>query len=256
MPADEPSGNQDAESQQSKASGDQMLEARLAELETQNKAYQEQIQSLDATARRHQARADRLAATQAAARATPTSRVPLSPTDRMAQVEAEAQAARLENYRLQVMNQLGLTDEDVPPDLEFASTGEILNHLQLVSVQKQLGQSKSLTADEVEKLVEGILTKQAQQHLSGAGEGGESLPSPTAAGVGGLIDTGGPSGTVANAKRQKLNRMREEAGKLRTNDPNQRMQGGYLVLRAAHADPDKVLNPQPTATDNLEDIKV
>jgi hypothetical protein len=143
------------------------------------------------------------------------------------------------------MQQLELTDEDVDPELTFATPGEVYNSLSLIAVQKRLGQSSSLTEQDLEQKVNEILQRQSLPPEPGG------PASPVAAG--GIIDTGGPAGSVADARRQKLNRMRTKAVELK--QAGARQQGAYLVLRAAHGDPDKLVRGG-NVEDDLDKIPV
>ena len=229
---------------------------RLRALDTENEALKEQVKNIDVLARRQQARADRLQAAKptpspAASNQVATTLPPLAggsagapnQATRVAQAEEDAYQAKLQTYKLQVMQHLGLTDDDVDPELELTSADAILNHMNLVSVQKQLGQSQSITMEDVNKAVADALTS-----VGGEGEG-----EPLAPGMGGLIDTGGPSGTLAGERSDKLDKMYKKAEELRRGgDLNN---AGYLALRAVYADPDKIV-AKAAKSDDLSDISV
>ncbi len=225
---------------------------RLSSLEAENTNLKNQVTNIDALAKRHQARADRLAASKSSVRQTPTTLPgPLStgagvPNQAQRGVDAEEELyqAKLGTYKLQVMQHLGLTEEDVDSELELTSADAILNHLTLVNVQKQLGQSQSITIEDVNKAVADAL---------GAATGGEGVSEPITSGMGGLIDTGGPSGTIAGERSDKLDKMHEKAEELRRG--GELNQAGYLKLRAIYADPDKVVAGTP-ASDDLSDISI
>jgi hypothetical protein len=230
------------------------LKDRLQALETENAGLKDQVHSIDQIARRHQARADRLGAERKPA-PVQQARTALGTVGAVGQAgtaqavqeaEEEAYQARLQTYKLQVMQHLGLTDDDVDPDLELTSADAILNHMNLVSVQKQLGQSQSITIDDVNKAITDALTS--------AGGGDESEGEPLTSGMGGLIDTGGPSGTIAGERSDKLDKMYQKSEELRRGgDLNQ---AGYLALRAIYADSDKVVKVREADSGDISDISV
>lgn len=229
------------------------LKAQILTLENEKTDLGNQVTGINRIAKRHQQRADRLAADRKAPASTPNP-APLgavpgygnqAQADAVEVAEEGAYKARLETYKYQVMDQLGLTTEDVDPEMEFNSADAILNHLNLIAVQKQLGQSQSITLEDVNKAVADAV---AAAQAGGEGEG-EALTS----GMGGLIDAGGPSGTAVAENTEKLNKMYGKAEELRRGgDLNQ---AGYLALRAIYADDNKIVAREVESGD-ISDIKV
>ena len=232
------------------------LKEQILTLENEKTDLANQVTGINKIAKRHQQRADRMAADRKASTApNPTTPGPLGAVpgySNQAQAVQEAEdreyQARLETYKYQVMGQLGLTDDDVEPEMEFTSADAILNHLNLIAVQKQLGQSQSISIDDVNKAVAEALEAAT---VPGGEEGeGEALTS----GMGGLIDTGGPSGTVVGEKNEKLEAMYGKAEELRRGGSLD--QAGYLALRAIYADDNKVVQSPDTSGSDISDVNV
>lgn len=228
------------------------LKERLQSLETENAGLKDRVINIDKIAKRHQARADRFAAERK--RTAPVQQARTVPgmvgqtgnAQAVQEAEEREYQARLETYKYQVMGHLGLTDDDVDPELELSSSDAILTHLNLIAVQKQLGQSQSITIEDVNQAVAEALSSAPSAEGEGEGE-------PLTSGMGGLIDTGGPSGTLAGERNDKLEKMYEKSEELRRGgDLNQ---AGYLALRAIYADPNKVLAKE-VASDDLSDINI
>ena len=230
------------------------LKEQILTLENEKTDLSNQVTGINRIAKRHQQRADRMAAArQTPAAATPTAgAVPGYTNVNQAQAVQEAEQreyeARLETYQYQVMGQLGLTDDDVDPEMEFTSADAIQNHLNLIAVQKQLGQSKSISIEDVNKAVAKAL--EAASVPSGEEGEGEALTS----GMGGLIDTGGPSGTVVGEKSEKLDAMYGKAEELRRGGSLD--QAGYLALRAIYADDSKVVRGEGVSSGDISDVNV
>ena len=226
---------------------------RLKTLETENETLEARVINIDKIARRHQARADRSDAQRRPVFSQPATGTPVLPGQQagntvqaVQEAEEREYQARLETYKYQVMGTLGLTDADVDLELDFSSSDAILTHLNLIAVQKQLGQSQSITIEDVNQAVAEALSSAPSAEGEGEGE-------PLTSGMAGLIDTGGPSGTIAGERSDKLTKMYEKAEELRRGgDLNQ---AGYLALRAVYADPNKVVASAPKS-DDLSDISV
>lgn len=125
------------------------------------------------------------------------------------------------------LNAAGLKEEDLPQDIEFQSPGELRQAIQIALLNRKIAaqdQRLDTAAAEAQKQIE-----EAKQHVNES-----TAQSASRRGV----DTGGPSGqaSAAAASEPTPAEMRERAKKM----PRGK-EAVWLVLGAAHKDPDKVI---------------
>jgi len=134
-------------------------------------------------------------------------------------------------------------------DLATATPQEVLLHVELAHTRKELQQlGASITPAETEQE---RLAREAATHgdtVDPAALGPASAQGPTS-----LIDPGGPTGPEAEQHLAKVDRMYDEAEKLKQG--GNRAQGAQLKLRALHADPRKVVvSSGPADTGDVSDV--
>lgn len=154
-----------------------------------------------------------------------------------------------EAIALRALIEKGLTEEDLPASLDLASAtpAEVKLTIELVSVNsklQQLGASieSDPASDEAARL-------EAERQIEGDQVAEEEGAGPAVAeGAAGLIDAGGPTGTEADKRSAKVDRVHEASEKLL--ESGNRRQGAYLKLRAIHNDPRRIVS----GGDDIDDL--
>ena len=242
----------DSTSQAPAAKVDEQTLSRLDALEKDRDKKEVTIGKQERLISTMQRRSDTLERQLNVLRSTPTP--PRGPRAAQAAAAAgEDHTDRNESLALRTLMEQGLTEEDLPKDLDLAtaSPAEVRLSIALASTQKQLQQlgasnQPNPVSDEAARLA-------AEQARSGDDVAAAEGVGPAAApGAGGLFDAGGPTGTEADKRSAKVDRLHVQSEKLLQG--GNRQQGAYLKLRAIHNDPRRVVSGGET--DDLDSIDI
>ena len=130
-----------------------------------------------------------------------------------------------EAMKLRKLMDHGLTEDDLDPDIDYATPAELDAAIRIAKIEKKIAdqdQQQEVTVD-ADKLSAQALAEAAAQPAS---------PAP--------VDTGGPTGIAPDIEPSSPEAMRERAKELRKRGDAQSLEKArWLVLQASYADPDK-----------------